>query len=342
MKSAADQLDELDAYRSSGDPGSAFAGVGLSASGYDRLGVDPRQLARRSGVPRRAAAAQPRRPRPAALGVRLPRRRSTRSSSSGRTARSCTARKRARGREGARRLGRASSPGRPVGRSRTRTATASSTSATSTAAASRCSSRRTSSTSARRRTGSTSGTRSCRSREVLVARSGRRAAATTLRELPRLPQARAERARVQEAGGADRGRARPDGRERRARGRAPRRALRGRHAGGARRRPTGMGDPVPNNFTYDERPGGRTVPVRGAHPAHERTSGRRRRRANGDRASGPGLRRAQGRSQPTTISRASRRGASACCSWPSWHGSRTSSRRCSSPRTATSTGSSIP
>ena len=41
-------------------------------------------------------------------------------------------------------------------------------------------------------------------REVLVRGSGRRAAGRELRELPRLPQARAERARVQEAGGADR------------------------------------------------------------------------------------------------------------------------------------------
>ena len=41
LKSAADQFAELNAYRSSGEPGSAYAGVGISASGYERLGVDP-------------------------------------------------------------------------------------------------------------------------------------------------------------------------------------------------------------------------------------------------------------------------------------------------------------
>jgi deferrochelatase/peroxidase EfeB len=41
LKSAADQFAELNAYRSSREPGSAYAGVGLSASGYERLGVDP-------------------------------------------------------------------------------------------------------------------------------------------------------------------------------------------------------------------------------------------------------------------------------------------------------------
>ena len=57
LKSAADQFDELNAYRASGEPGSAYAGVGLSASGYERLGVDPAEwpgdAAFRSGMRQR-------------------------------------------------------------------------------------------------------------------------------------------------------------------------------------------------------------------------------------------------------------------------------------------------
>ena len=88
LKSAADQFDELNAYRASGEPGSAYAGMGLSASGYERLGVDPAEWpgdpAFRSGH----AAAQPRRPRSAEAGSPATASRSMRSSSSGRRARS--------------------------------------------------------------------------------------------------------------------------------------------------------------------------------------------------------------------------------------------------------------
>ncbi len=85
MKSAADQFDELNAYRASGEPGSAYAGVGLSASGYERLGVDPAggptilRSARASGS---ATSATPIR----AGGSPATTSRSMRSSSSGRTA----------------------------------------------------------------------------------------------------------------------------------------------------------------------------------------------------------------------------------------------------------------
>jgi Dyp-type peroxidase family len=40
MKSAAEQLDELQAFRDAGRPGSAFVAIALSATGYARLGVD--------------------------------------------------------------------------------------------------------------------------------------------------------------------------------------------------------------------------------------------------------------------------------------------------------------
>jgi Dyp-type peroxidase family len=54
MKSAAQQLDELRAYRASGAPGTAFVAVALSAGGYERLGIErtrwPRDEAFRSGL----------------------------------------------------------------------------------------------------------------------------------------------------------------------------------------------------------------------------------------------------------------------------------------------------
>jgi deferrochelatase/peroxidase EfeB len=46
LKSAAAQIEELRAFREAGTPGTPFVGVGLSASGYARLGVDPRHWPR--------------------------------------------------------------------------------------------------------------------------------------------------------------------------------------------------------------------------------------------------------------------------------------------------------
>jgi deferrochelatase/peroxidase EfeB len=58
MKSAADHFDEVDAHRSSRAYGSAFVGIALSRSGYDRLGVNrdrqPGDLAFRAGMSARA------------------------------------------------------------------------------------------------------------------------------------------------------------------------------------------------------------------------------------------------------------------------------------------------
>jgi Dyp-type peroxidase family len=58
MKSAAEHFDEVDAHRSSRADGTAFVGIALSQSGYDRLGVDgdrqPGDLAFRAGMGARA------------------------------------------------------------------------------------------------------------------------------------------------------------------------------------------------------------------------------------------------------------------------------------------------
>jgi Dyp-type peroxidase family len=54
MKSAAEQLDELQAFRDDGRPGSAFVAIALSATGYARLGVErtrwPAEPAFRAGL----------------------------------------------------------------------------------------------------------------------------------------------------------------------------------------------------------------------------------------------------------------------------------------------------
>jgi Dyp-type peroxidase family len=44
MKSAGEQLDELRAFRAGGEPGTPFVAIGLSAAGYARLGIDGAQL----------------------------------------------------------------------------------------------------------------------------------------------------------------------------------------------------------------------------------------------------------------------------------------------------------
>jgi len=58
MKSAADHFDEVDAHRSNRADGTAFVGIALSQSGYERLGVSddrgPRDVAFRAGMRTRA------------------------------------------------------------------------------------------------------------------------------------------------------------------------------------------------------------------------------------------------------------------------------------------------